>query len=73
MITLELINKKYSKKSKIKMKRPSEKKITILCSNGIVYESITQAANELNLHISAISNVCKNKKTHAHGYKFSYM
>ena len=36
------------------------------------YESISQAAKELNLDPSSISKVCKGKLKQTHGYKFRY-
>lgn len=45
----------------------------VKCSNGIVYESITQAAEFLKLNTSKISNVCSGKRKSTGGYTFIYI
>lgn len=57
-------------KAKIYLKGKGVKKVK--CSNGIIYNSITEAATLLNLHISKISNVCKGKRKHTGGLSFEY-
>ena len=45
----------------------------VICINtGKIYESITEAANELKLHGADITNVCKHKYNTVHKYKFEY-
>ena len=51
------------------------KSIDRISSSGEIinnYESISQAAKELNLDPSSISKVCKGKLKQTHGYKFRY-
>lgn len=53
----------------------SLKSIDRISSSGEIinnYESISQAAKELNLDPSSISKVCKGKLKQTHGYKFRY-
>lgn len=47
-------------------------KKVICLTNGIIYDSIKKAANELNLHESGIIMVCKGKHKQTKGYKFKY-
>lgn len=47
------------------------KKIKCLTNNKI-YDSISQAAHELDLETSKISAVCKQKRNHTKNYKFQY-
>lgn len=45
----------------------------IIClTNGVIYESIKKAADELNLHSSGIMMVCKGKHKQTKGFKFEY-
>lgn len=47
---------------------------SILChQNGVIYETVTQAAKELNLKQGDISNVLGNRQRTTKGYSFSYI
>ena len=45
----------------------------IQCSNGNVYDSIYQAAKELNLNRSAVCLVCQGKYKTTKGFTFNYL
>ena len=45
----------------------------IQCSNGNVYDSIYQAAKELNLNKSAVCLVCQGKYKTTKGFTFNYL
>lgn len=45
----------------------------IVClETGVVYDSLTAAANDLGLAISAISQCCSGKAKSTHGYHFQF-
>ena len=45
----------------------------VLClTNGVIYDSIKKAAEELELHQTGIISVCKGKIKQTKGYKFEY-
>lgn len=45
----------------------------ISCSNGITYDSVKHASDELKIYGGSIIKVCKNKRKSAGGYKFNYV
>lgn len=47
-------------------------KKVICLTNGMIYGSIKQAADELGLHSTGIINVCKGKFKQTKGFKFKY-
>lgn len=46
---------------------------SVACSNGIIYSSITEAAQSLGLHTGHISKVCKGIRKSTCGYTFKYI
>ena len=49
-----------------------KKKIRCL-NNGVIYESIREAARQLNLYTQNISNVLKGRRKTTGGYRFEYI
>ena len=73
MTTDEIIS--YRLRQRKNYKDSTLKSIDRISSSGEIinnYESISQAAKELNLDPSSISKVCKGKLKQTHGYKFRY-
>ena len=73
MTTDEIIS--YRLHQRKNYKDSTLKYIDRISSSGEIinnYESISQAAKELNLDPSSISKVCKGKLKQTHGYKFRY-
>lgn len=59
---------KHTKETRLKMSVP------VFClTNNKYYDSVTDAANELNLSTSNISKVCKGKLNHTGGFVFKYI
>jgi group I intron endonuclease len=52
--------------------RKSKHRKKVLCSNGIIYDSISHASNTLNIPRSNINSVCNGKRKTANGLKFNY-
>jgi hypothetical protein len=52
--------------------QPHLRKSIMCLNNNIIYESVSIAANELNLKQGDISNVLTNKQKTTKGYKFIY-
>lgn len=52
--------------------RKSKYRKKIVCSNGIIYDSITQASQSLNIIRNNINQVCLGKRKTAGGLKFNY-
>ena len=61
---ISLLNAITGRKSKYRKK--------IVCSNGIIYDSITQASKSLNITRTNINSVCIGKRKTAGGLKFNY-
>lgn len=57
--------------------RPT-KRITVYCSNGMIFESVKSATEWLSsvigrkAHSPSVSRCCRNKRNSLYGYKFSY-
>lgn len=51
----------------------SHKRSVVCLNNGVVYESIKDAENELGVDHSKISAVAKGKRNHSKGFRFAYM
>lgn len=65
---------KYIKRiEKIKANAGKYRIKNIKCSNGIIYNSISDAAKELKLKTTNICKVLKNTRNHTGGYKFEYI
>jgi group I intron endonuclease len=47
-------------------------KKVICLTNGVIYNSIKEACDELSLHGSGVVLVCKGKKEYTKGFKFKY-
>lgn len=47
-------------------------KKVICINNGIVYDSMTEACNDLDLNIGKVSAVCNGKRRHTKGYQFAF-
>ena len=62
---------KRSEETKEKMSLSKSKKIKCL-NNNKIYNSLTEAAKELNLSTTRISSVCKKKEKDTKGYIFNY-
>lgn len=79
--------KACSKAQKRRMQRPEERqkvlielekqrelrKKPIICSNGVIYESVREAARQLNVASPNIIAVLKGRYRQAHGYTFKYV
>lgn len=48
-------------------------KAIICLNNGKTYKSAREAAKDLDLSYSKISNICNGKRTHTKGYKFKFL
>lgn len=69
------MSKGHSEKSKIKMKSSQRKnngKRIICIENGKIYDSIIEAAEELNVDRSSIGHCCSGRYKTAKGYHFKY-
>jgi hypothetical protein len=53
--------------------KPTLRKPIICLNTGKHYESLTSAANELNLRIVKLSDVLNGRRKHTKGYKFQYV
>lgn len=65
------IGKECSEETKNKIAKANSLKIICLTNNKI-YDSLQQAAKELNLSTGHIAAVCKNKAKKTKGYEFKY-
>jgi hypothetical protein len=67
---------KISKSNKGKPKPQNfllERKKQVLCLNtNQIYESISEAAKQLNLPISGVSQCCRSKRKYTKGYEFKF-
>jgi len=69
----ELFGKEQAVLSRYKKSLPRKGK-TISCSNGIIYESIIDASNKLNINKTSISNILTGlSKQTKNGLKFLYV
>jgi group I intron endonuclease len=73
------LGKTFTAESRKKMSdaqkgRPALSRESIKCNeNNIIYQSMTEAANSLNLQISEVSNQLKGKRVSCKGYTFSHV
>jgi len=67
------IGTKRSKETCSKLKFANKFTKSIKCSNGKIYNSIREAANDLNLLEQSISAVCRGVNKTSKGYTFSFV
>lgn len=70
--SISLKGKKKSQEHCLNIGKSKSKSIICL-NNGIIYQSLTQAAKELSLGKSHICHVLKGRYNHANNYKFKYI
>lgn len=68
----DVLGKVSPMKGKFGIKCPNSKKVKCINSDK-VYSSITEAARELNLGISTISDVCRGNVSQAYGLTFKFI
>ena len=70
-----MYGKKHKKESKLKISASlrENRGTKILCSNGIIYASLTQAAEELHIGRKCISEILKKTKNSHKGLTFQYV
>jgi hypothetical protein len=67
-ISNSLTGKRHTNETKIKMSTP-----VVCLTNGTIYNSMTQASNELSVWASSITRVCQGVLSQTRGLKFSYL
>lgn len=64
----------YTNEGKLeKPRRYRSTMIPIICDNGRIYESVTDAARELGLDVSSVTKCCRGKLYRTGGYAFRYV
>jgi hypothetical protein len=78
-ISKKLTGIKRSEETKLKVSlanrhpKPENAKKVVCITNGITYDSLTQASQILGVQVSHISAVCKKKLKHTKGFTFKYL
>lgn len=71
---LEWVTKSENINHGTRNKRMADKlKVPVKCSNGKIYDSVSQASQLLKLDPSSISKVCRGKYKKCGGYTFEYL
>lgn len=61
--------KEYNKSIK---RKKSDERCVICVETGVIYDSVTEAANSVGLHRTTVGDVCRGKNNTAGGYRWAY-